>query len=81
MTCQELYDFLEQFVEGEMADDVRAEFQRHLDMCPPCIDYVDSYRKTIQCCKAAYDDPKECPDQPMPKQLVQAILDTVRKAD
>ena len=81
MTCKELYDFLERYMAGKLPEGTETEFGRHLDDCPPCADYLDSYRKTIALGRGALcDSSDELPD-PMPDALVQAILETVRKSE
>ncbi len=48
MTCRELTELLLDFVSGELAP---AEVQRltdHLNVCPPCVAILNTYRLTIQ---------------------------------
>ena len=47
MTCQELLDFLMSYLDDELPTGQRAEFDRHLGVCPACVAYLDSYRRTI----------------------------------
>jgi anti-sigma factor RsiW len=73
MTCRELIDFLMSYLDGELAADVRAEFERHLAVCDSCVNYLDTYRATVQLEKsAAASDDVALP--PLPEELVQAIL-------
>jgi len=78
INCQECLDFIADYLEGEVAADAAAQFEKHLDACPPCRDYIESYKKTIQLERAslAVRD-EEC--QAMPESLVQAICQA-RKA-
>ncbi len=48
MTCRETIDFIADFLDGALHDEVREEFERHLALCPSCAAYVDGYRKTVQ---------------------------------
>ena len=34
--CRRICDLLTEYADGTLADDQRAEVQRHLDACPPC---------------------------------------------
>jgi hypothetical protein len=47
ITCREvaelLYDFLAEELDGPRREDV----ERHLQECPPCLAYFESYRVTI----------------------------------
>ena len=79
MTCQELADFIIDYVEGNLPDVQRTTFEEHLAVCPSCIEYLKSYRTT----KAVLDDlgceaKEEVPCE-VPEDLVNAIL-AARKA-
>ncbi len=69
-TCKELLDFLDDYVAGNLSSTERKEFERHLAVCPPCIDYLRSYEQTIRMGKAACTD--ECEEPP--EELIKAIL-------
>ena len=72
MTCQELTDFLSDYLDNGLPPEVRAEFEAHLAVCRDCRNYLDSYRKTIALSQAALRQPVD-PDE-VPEQLVEAIL-------
>ena len=75
MTCRELSEFLDDYLEGGLALDVRATFEHHLRLCPNCACYLASYRQTIVACH----DVCTCEDDnALPDELVQAILATVK---
>lgn len=81
MSCRELVEFLADYVEGALPAEARNEFHRHLDDCPECIDYLNSYRQTV----ALGRDALTCPDDDavpgdVPEELVQAILAARRSA-
>jgi anti-sigma factor RsiW len=42
LVMEALYDF----EEGTMPTPERAELERHLQACPPCVRFLDSYRAT-----------------------------------
>jgi anti-sigma factor RsiW len=73
LTCREVIDFLAAYVEGELAAAERAAFDRHLAVCPPCVDYLHGYRETIRLGKAALVSETEIADA-APEELVAAIL-------
>lgn len=71
MTCRELIDFLADYLDGTLAAPVRHEFERHLNVCPSCVNYLEGYKQTIRLGKAALapcDDPT-----PVPEELLRAI--------
>ena len=47
MRCQELLAILNEYVDGTLAQEFCAEFDRHLGGCQPCQVVVDTVRKTI----------------------------------
>ena len=71
MTCRELVDFLSEYAADELGLTVKAEFERHLSRCPPCLAYVRSYQATVKACRASRDH-VEAGD--VPEELIQAIL-------
>ncbi len=74
MTCRELVDFLIDYVEEQLPPGQRAAFERHLEVCPACRDYLHSYRLTIQISRTAMRDAPESAAAAMPDELVAAIL-------
>ena len=73
MTCRECAEFLADYLAGDLASEVRATFERHLERCPNCVNYLDQYKATIRAGKAAFAN--EAGDQTdFPEELVRAIL-------
>jgi anti-sigma factor RsiW len=56
LTCREIADFLADYLSGELPVDQAARFERHLAVCPACVDYIRSYRDTIRFSRAAFDE-------------------------
>jgi hypothetical protein len=52
-------DALYDFEEKTMPEAERAEFERHLALCPPCVHFLDSYRATGRTLRAL--KPREIP--------------------
>lgn len=46
-TCREVVEILFEYVEGELPEERRRAVQGHLDACPPCVAYVQSYHVTV----------------------------------
>lgn len=74
MNCKEFADFLMDYIEGGLPPAEAAAFEEHLNLCPPCIHYLDSYRRCVELGK----DCIECEDEripcDVPEGLVKAIL-------
>jgi len=64
------------YLDNELPDDQRAEFDRHMAACPSCVDYLETYEKTVQLTKTSADDPVPAE---VPESLVQAILAARKK--
>jgi anti-sigma factor RsiW len=80
ITCQELLDFLYLHLEGELPEDRRSEFDRHLAVCDPCRAYILQYEDAIRLGKAAFaPDSADTLPGDAPEELVQAILKTRKK--
>jgi anti-sigma factor RsiW len=47
MTCRQLVEKLLEFLDGELPPEQHALAQDHLQRCPPCVAYVETYRLTI----------------------------------
>lgn len=73
MTCRELIDFLAEYLNGELPQPQRQEFDRHLTRCASCVAYVQNYQMTIRLGKAAFAEREPMPED-IPEELVQAIL-------
>lgn len=73
MNCREVSGFLHDYIEGALPEDVRGEFERHLDACTNCHEYLAQYRQTIARSEALgrRDEPE------LPEDLVKAVLDTI----
>ena len=46
LTCKDAIDLLLDYLEQSLTDDLVAEFERHLQDCPPCVAYLNTYRTT-----------------------------------
>jgi anti-sigma factor RsiW len=77
MTCQQLIDFIMSYLENQLPQEERSEFDRHLAVCPSCVNYVKTYERTILLAKASANDPVP---EDVPESLVQAILASQREA-
>lgn len=72
ITCERLVmEALYDFEEGTMPEAERAELERHLALCPPCVHFLDSYRATGRTLRAL--KPRE-----IPATLAQTVFQFVR---
>ena len=78
MTCKEFVDFLMAYLDGELPEGPRTTFETHLDDCPPCKVYLDTYKDTVALGQGVCEGDGPIPDD-VPERLVNAIL-AARKA-
>ena len=74
ITCRELIEFLDEYIASDTDEARRRIVDEHLAVCPACVNYVDSYRKTIEMGRAAFEDPSAPALADVPPELVRAIL-------
>ena len=73
LTCQQVLDYLSDYVEGRLPAADVARLDEHLAVCPQCIDYLENFKATLAACQAfraaAFE---KLP--PMPEDLVTVLL-------
>ena len=79
MTCQELINFLDDYVADTLSTEERRRFEEHLRICVDCANYLDSYRRTIALGKAAFA-PSATPDAPAPADVPAGLLKAILAA-
>jgi anti-sigma factor RsiW len=58
--CKEIFAALSQYLDMELPPDSCQDLESHLAGCPPCIDFLESLRKSIQLCREC--TPTELPE-------------------
>ena len=74
MTCRELADFIADYLSGEIPADTRRQFDYHLSLCPNCVNYLASYKATVELGRRAFEDEDAAVPPEVPEQLVRAII-------
>jgi RNA polymerase sigma-70 factor (ECF subfamily) len=49
--CKEIFGMLSDYLNLELPPATCEEIRRHLEGCPPCIEFANSLRKTIELCR------------------------------
>jgi anti-sigma factor RsiW len=75
--CKELFALLSDYLDFELPPEACQQIEAHLTGCPPCIEFVESLRKTVELCRGYR--PTELPE-PMTKQAREQLADAYRKA-
>ncbi len=74
MNCQECVEFLMAYLEGTLPPEELRVFEEHMRRCPPCVDYLETYRRTVELGKAACRCESEEIPAEVPEGLIRAIL-------
>jgi anti-sigma factor RsiW len=77
LTCRQIIDFVQAFLDGELPPRERSIFELHLTICPDCVNYLHSYQATRTLSKLAAEVESEV--RPIPDELIQAILAARKK--
>lgn len=75
-SCAEIFSLLSEYLNLELPPDACRAIESHLADCPPCIDFVESLRTTIDLCKQY--QPGMVPD-PLTNQARDQLLEAYKK--
>jgi anti-sigma factor RsiW len=72
MTCRELSELLFDFLAGELDAEMCQHIRAHLDACPPCVTYIETYQITVRLSR-------QLPAVEMPLELLKRLQEAVKK--
>lgn len=73
--CEEVITFLWAYLGGELPPEKVAEFERHLAVCPSCVNYIETYKKTIELSRGTFQLASgEGEAEEMPEDLLRAVM-------
>jgi len=49
--CKRIFALLSEYLDFELPPDACAEIENHLADCPPCVEFADSLRSTVELCR------------------------------
>jgi len=78
MKCREFVEFVMEYLDGTLGEAERCVFEGHVELCPACVNYLESYRETIRLGNSVCAPDDEVPPD-VPEELVQAILSARRR--
>ena len=73
MNCREFVDFLMDYLDDSLSGGQRSVFEGHMNECPTCVTYLDTYKETVRLGKLCADPEGPVPED-VPERLVAAIL-------
>jgi len=71
-TCKEMTDLVLDYVNDRLTADVKREFKQHLRICPDCVSFLKTYKKTVSVTRSL------APDE-IPQRVRKNILEFLRK--
>jgi anti-sigma factor RsiW len=74
--CREVFSLLSEYLNLELPPGACQEIETHLAGCPPCIEFAESLRKTVELCRNY--QPSELPE-PLEKNARQQLLDAYQR--
>lgn len=66
--CQECIDLLVDYLEGDLPPERARALDIHLELCPPCVAFVRTYKGTV-------DVARNLPVDEIPPELTQRLLE------
>ena len=73
---REVFSLLSEYLNLELPTGACQEIETHLAGCPPCIEFAESLRKTVELCRRYR--PRELPE-PLEKNARQQLLDSYQR--
>ena len=74
--CTEVFSLLSEYLNPELPPEACREVETHLAGCPPCIEFAESLRKTVELCRGYR--PTELPE-PMANNARKQVLDAFQR--
>ena len=70
--CDECVELLVDYLEGELPAERARALEIHLDLCPSCVSFVNTYRGTVNIARTLHTEE-------IPPELTQRLIEFLRK--
>lgn len=71
-TCERVASLITDYLNGELDCETALAFEEHLSVCPSCVAFLNTYKKTIQATKSLrYED--------IPPETEKRVLEFIQK--
>jgi anti-sigma factor RsiW len=74
ISCRDFEDFIQAYIDGELALKQRAVFERHIWFCRECRGYLAAYKRAIEIGESVLKAKDEALSSDIPEDLIKAIL-------
>ena len=71
LSCYEIVELVTEYLEGSMPAERRLGFEEHIAICPPCRNYFDQFRHTLELGNTIEEDA-------LPTDVRDALVDVFR---
>jgi len=71
-SCRGLVNLLCDYVEGDLVPEESEEIDAHMNECPPCLAFLNTYQKTTELCRSI--QPED-----LPQDLKEKLLEIMKK--
>lgn len=79
ITCGQLEDFLNDYLDGTLSVRRRVAFELHLVVCEECITYLSAFKKTIGLTAGVFLDSDAAVPADVPEDLLNAVMDSLSR--
>jgi anti-sigma factor RsiW len=74
--CKDLFAALSQYLDAELPEGDCAAIEAHIADCPPCVEFVNSLKQTVNLCKS----PRPAAElPPIPDEVRRKLLEAYRQ--
>jgi anti-sigma factor RsiW len=75
--CPECVELLADYIDGALPQDQIAQLEWHLDGCPPCVAFVNTYKGTVNAARRL----REQPETNLSAELRQKLIAFLKRSD
>ena len=72
--CDECVELLVDYLEGELPPKRQRALEIHLDLCPSCVSFVNTYRSTVNIARSLHAED-------IPPEVTQRLIEFLRKEE
>ena len=72
--CKQVFELLSQYLDRELPPGECADIEKHIADCPPCIDFLDSLKKTMRLCRGYEASEQPGPLEPETRDRLEAAF-------
>lgn len=78
MECKRVLEILSDYVDGELSPDQCQQIQEHLEDCPECHDFVETFRESLE---LTHNLDKKLPPQDVCESILRAFRESLSEKE